>query len=249
MIASEARANEVRSEPEASGGGGSGYARAVPASLGGAGYARAVTARIAGAARLLAGCAAVACTGGRLETAVDLTPFAWTWSQVSLGDSLIRYGHPDEPVQASDAEAFALAPVGPGASEEPLASFRYGCAREDREEDSPCTVFLDFRLLEFEPPLPGVSLEAYRARFEQVYGTPPAAENERPLVRDSHGREWVHRALALESGGALAHYSRPIDARRALAVTSYTTRAPDRVAARGLAREAIDRALFDARSE
>jgi hypothetical protein len=110
-------------------------------------------------------------------------------------------------------------------------------------------VFLDFRLLEFEPPLPGVTLEAHRARLEQVYGAAPAGENTRLLVRDSHGRDWAHRTLAAASGGALAHYSRPIDARRALAVISYTTRKPDRVAARDLAREAIDRALFDTRGE
>lgn len=204
---------------------------------------------IAGAARLLAAAAGVACAGGQLETAVDLTPFAWTWSQVSLGDTLIRYGHPKEPAQASDAEPLALAAIGTGASETTLAAFRYDCAREDRKADAPCTVFLDFELLEFEPPLAGVTQEAHRASLEQVYGAPPAGENARPLVRDSHGREWVHRALALESGGALAHYSRPIDARRALAVNSYTTRAPDRVAARDLAREAIDRVLFDAPSE
>ncbi len=204
---------------------------------------------IAGAACLLAGFAGVACAGGHLETAVDLTPFTWTWSQVSLGDTLIRYGFPDEPPEASDAAAFALVPVGPGASEKQLAAFRYGCAREDREPGAPCTVFLDFRLLEFEPPLAGVTLEAHRARLEQVYGVPPAGGNARPLVRDSHGREWYHRALVLESGGALAHYSRPIDARRALVVTSFTTRAPDRVAARDLARDAIDRALFDPRRE
>jgi hypothetical protein len=203
-------------------------------------------------ARLLAAVAAVAaaaCAGGPRDTAVDLTPFAWTWSQVPLGDTLIRFGHPDEPAQAGDAQPLAPETLGPGASEEELAAFRYDCAREDREGDAPCTVFLDFRLLEFEPPLAGVTLEAHRARLEQVYGASPAGQNARPLVRDSHGREWVHRALALESGGAFAHYSRPIDTRRALAVTSYTTRAPDRVAARDLARQAIDRTLFDARSD
>ena len=68
-------------------------------------------------------------------------------------------------------------------------------------------------------------------------------------MRDSHGREWYHRALALESGAAFAHYSRPIDARRALAVTSFTTRAPDRVAARDLARDAIDRTVIADRHE
>jgi hypothetical protein len=204
------------------------------------------------ATRLLAAAAAVAalaCTVGRRGTAVDLTPFAWTWSQVALGDTLIRYGHPDEAAQPGDAEALALAPVGPGASEKQLAAFRYGCAHEDREPDSPCTVFLDFRLLEFEPPLAETTLDAHRARLEQIYGPPPAGEGSRPLVYDSHGREWYHRVLALESGGALAHYSRPVDAGRALAVTSFTTRAPDRVAARDLAREAIDRALFHAWSE
>jgi hypothetical protein len=206
---------------------------------------------VPGFARLLgrvAAVAGVACAGCQHAKPVDLTPFAWTWSQVSLGDTLIRYGHPDEPAQTGDAEALALAPVGAGASEKQLAAFRYGCAREDREPDAPCTVFLDFRLLEFEPPLARATLEAHRARLEQVYGAPPAGEGARPLVYDSHGREWYHRALALESGGVLAHYSRPIDASRALAVTSFTTRAPDRVAARDLAREAIDRALFDARS-
>jgi hypothetical protein len=102
------------------------------------------------ATRLLAavaGVAALACAVGRRGTTVDLMPFAWTWSQVSLGDTLIRYGHPDEPAQPGDAQALALAPIGPGASD-----------------------------------------------------------------YDSHGREWYHRVLALESGGALAHYSRPIDA-------------------------------------
>ena len=34
-----------------------------------------------------------------------------------------------------------------------FASFRYGCAREDQAEKSPCSVFLDFWLLEVEPPL------------------------------------------------------------------------------------------------
>jgi hypothetical protein len=175
---------------------------------------------------------------------VDLTPFEWTWSQVSLGKTVIRYGFPKEPAATGDAAAFRLVPVGPGASETSLASFRYGCAREDREPDAPCTVFLDFRLLQLEPPLSDVSLPAHRTRLERVYGDLPPRGGASDLVRDSHGREWYHRALALGSGAAFAHYSRPIDARRALAVTSFTTRAPDRVAARDLARDAIDRAVI-----
>jgi hypothetical protein len=69
------------------------------------------------------------------------------------------------------------------------------------------------------------------------------------LVRDAHGREWYHHALALASGGSFALYARPIDARRALAVTSLTTRAPDRIAARDLAREAIGRTQITALRE
>jgi hypothetical protein len=196
-----------------------------------------------------AAAAGVACAGGQHAGSVDLTPFVWTWSQIPLGDTLIRYGHPDEPAPDSHAEAFALAAVGPGASEKLLAAFRYGCARKELESDASCIVFLDFRLLEFEPPLAGATLEAHRARLEQVYGAPPMGQGALPLVRDSHGREWYRRTLWLESGGALAHYSRPIDPIRALAVTSYTTRPPDRVAARDLAREAIDRVLIDTQSE
>ena len=198
---------------------------------------------------VLAAIASAACASGPVEPVIDLTPFTWTASQVSLGTTLIRYGFPDEPAAASDAAAFAEPSVGPGASQTRLASYRYGCAREDREQDAACTVFLDFWLLELEPPLAGVTLEAHRARLERVYGAPPPRENVRPLVRDSHGREWYHRAVAFDSGAAFAHYSRPIDARRALAVTSFTTRAPDRVAARDLARDAIDRAVIDSRHE
>lgn len=199
--------------------------------------------------RLLFALAWAACASGPVEPAVDLTPFAWTRSQVLLGTTLIRYGFPDEPAAAGDAVAIALIPLGPGVSEKRLASYRYGCAREDREQGAACTVFLDFWRLELEPPLADVSLEAHRARLERVYGAPPPPGNARSLVRDSRGREWYHRAVALESGAAFAHYSRPIDARRALAVTSFTTRAPDRVAARDLARDAIDRVVIDALHE
>ena len=194
--------------------------------------------RTASATGALAAVAWAACASGPVEPVVDLTPFRWTASQVSLDTILIRYGFPDEPA-ADDATAFAEPRVGPGASERRLASHRYGCAREDREQDAPCTVFLDFWLLELEPPLAGATPEALRARLDLVYGA-----SSTKLVRDSRGREWCQRALALESGAAFAHYSRPIDARRALAVTSFTTRAPDRVAARDLARDAIDRAVI-----
>jgi len=190
-----------------------------------------------------------ACASGPVEPVIDLTPFAWTGSQVSLGTTVIRYGFPDEPAAAGDAAAFVLVPVGPGASETRLASYRYGCAREDREQDAACTVFLEFWLLELDPPLGDLTLEALRARLERVYGAPPPRGSARELVRDSHGREWVHRALARESGAAFEYYSRPIDARRALAVTSFTTRAPDRIAARDLARDAIDRAVIADRHE
>ena len=206
--------------------------------------------RIARAARRLAGLASavgVACAGGQPGKAVDLTPFAWTWSQVWLGDTLIRYGHPEEPEPASSAADYSLPAAGSGASETSLAAYRFACARE--EDGEPCTVFLDFRLLEFEPPLAGATLEAHRARLEQLYGAPPAAGFARSLVRDAHGREWYHRALELEAGASFAHYSRPIDVRRGLAVTSYTTRKPDRVAASDLARDAIDRTVISSEQE
>ena len=142
------------------------------------------------------------CAGGRPRRRVDLTPFAWTWSQVSLGDTLIRYGHPNEPVQASDAEAFALAAIGPGASRRTRLPRSATAAREDRAADAPCTVFLDF----------GCSSSSRRSRASRWRRIEPGssglrrpadADNDAPLVRDSHGREWVHRGLALESGGAL----------------------------------------------
>jgi hypothetical protein len=223
-------ASKARSEAKPSGGGG-------------AGFARAVTARLAG----LAAAAGLACAGGKSGKTVDLTPFAWTWSQVWLGDTLLRYGHPKEPEPESSAADFSLPAAGPGASETPLAAFHFTCARE--EEAEPCTVFLDFRLLQFEPPLAGATLEAHRARLEQLYGALPVEVPERAMVRDAHGREWYHRALELGAGASFAHYSRPIDVRRALAVTSYTTRQPDRVAARDLARAAIDRTVLSIEQE
>jgi hypothetical protein len=206
--------------------------------------------RIARAARRLAGllgAAGFACTGGQPGKAVDLTPFSWTWSQVWLGDTLIRYGFPEEPPPASSAADYSLSSAGSGASETSLAAYHFACARE--EDGAPCTVFLDFRLLQFEPPLAGATLEAHRARLEQLYGAPPAEGSARSWVRDAHGREWYHRALELEAGASFAHYSRPIDVRRGLAVTSYTTRKPDRVAARDLARDAIDRTVISSEQE
>jgi hypothetical protein len=171
-----------------------------------------------------------ACASGPTRPVIDLTPFVWTWSQVSLGDSVVRYGFPEEPAatgDAADAAPFALIPTGSAASKSRLASYRYGCAAVDREPDAACTVFLEFWLL--EPWLPG--------------------ESAGDLVRDSHGREWYHQTRVLGSGAASSHYSRPIDARRALAVTSFTTRAPDRIAARDLARDAIDRVMLSAEPE
>ena len=188
-----------------------------------------------------------ACASSPVEPVLDLTPFAWTWSQVSLGATVIRYGFPDEPAAAAgagDPAALALVPVGQGARETRLAAYRYGCARADRAQEAACTVFLDFWLLELEPPLAEVTLAAHRARLERARGEPMPGWDAREIVRDSHGREWYHRALAFESGAAFTHYSRPIDARRALAVTSFTTRAPDRIAARDLARNAIERAVI-----
>lgn len=175
------------------------------------------------AACLLGALAWTACASGPAEPVVDLTPFAWTWTQASLGRAVIRYGIPSEPEAAAVTSAGALGallPDVPGAGETRLASYRYDCARAGRDPDAACTVFLDFWLLELEQPLAG------------------------DLVRDSRGREWRRRTLALASGGSFAHYALPIDAGRALAVTSLTTRAPDRIAARDLARDAIDRVVI-----
>jgi hypothetical protein len=186
-----------------------------------------------------------ACASGPIEPVLDLTPFAWTFSQVSLGASVIRFGFPNEPAPAgADAEPFALVPVEPGASGKRLASYRYECAREDRTQDAACTAFLEFWLLELEPPLDEATVSALRARLERIYGAPQKPEGAPVLARDSRGREWCHRELALESGAEFSHYARPIDAQRALAVVSFTTRAPDRVAARDLARDALERTLI-----
>lgn len=206
-------------------------------------------------------CAACA---GRVEPVVDLTPWTWTWSQQALGGWMIRYAYPDDPSEsqlAGATEALAGDPVvsamlpdamrglqppershPPGATR--FASFRYGCAREDRAEDAACSVFLDFWLLEFEPPLAAASAPIYEDRFARAYASPtPYADG---VTRDSRDREWLKRTLTFDSGAAFAHYSRPLDARFALAVTAYTSRAPDRVAAHDLARDAIERIRFEA---
>ncbi|HEY8156626.1 MAG TPA: hypothetical protein VII72_21035 [Myxococcota bacterium] len=204
------------------------------------------------AAGVLAAILSAACARGPVESVVDLRPFTWTAAQIPVGASMIRYAFPDEPAApagARDGAAAALAPAESGVSETRLAGYAYDCAREDREPEEACTVFLDFWLLELEPPLAGVALAVYRARLEGAPGDAPPPGSTWGLVLDSHGREWYHRALSLESGGAFAHYSRPIDARRAFAVTSLTTRAPDRVAARDLARDAIGRTAIAALQE
>ncbi len=185
-------------------------------------------------------------------------------SQAVLEGWVIRYAYPKAPPEAtleSDTAALAGDPVvdalppnaalGPEAQTRAaawratcFASFRYDCAREDRAEDAPCSVFLDFWLLTLEPPLADATLSAYQERFELAYPIPAPQADE--VTRDVHGGKWVHRAVALHSGAAFSHYSSPLDRRRALAVTSYTTRAPDRIVARDLARDAIDRILSEA---
>ncbi len=205
-----------------------------------------------------------ACAGQRIEPVLDLTPWTWTWSQTTLGGWVIRYGSPDEAspaLAAGDPAASATTPVAAGmlrmdssasgaqarvgsARATHFAAFRYGCAREDRAERAACSVFLDFWFLESEPPLAAYTLPMYAARFESLHpDAPPPLD---ALTRDSHGREWLHRTLTLRSGAAFSHYSRPLDRRFALAVTSYTTRAPDRLVARNLARDAIERIRFEA---
>jgi len=191
--------------------------------------------RTAGA---LAALACAACAGAPARPAADLTPFSWSWTQIALGGVLIRYGIPVEKEAAGDAGGSDEPPAFPAEAsvrETRFAAYRYGCAREDGESVAACTVLLDFSLLELDPPLADLSPGAWRARI----AGPPAGPGE--LARDSHGRPWCHRTLALAGGGVFSQYSFPIDAQRALAVSSTTTRAPDRVAARDLAREAIDR--------
>jgi hypothetical protein len=202
---------------------------------------------VARAARVLLAALAFACASGPVKPVIDLTPFSWTAAQIPVGDHVIRYGYPSQPEAADDAadgaEA-ALIPAGPWASGTRLAGYRYGCARADRESDAACSVFLDFWILELEPPLAEVTLPAYRARLESAGGDAPRSGEAGEGVRDARGHEWYHRTRSLASGGVFSHYSRPIDERRALAVTSLTTRAPDRLAARDLARDAIGRTVI-----
>ena len=213
----------------------------------------------------LAACAlaASASCAGRVEPVIDLTPWTWTWSQTVLGSWVIRYAHPDDPEEkqsAGAASGLAGDPVvagmlgsaapdaAPPASSHPpratrLAAFRYDCAREDRAESAPCSVYLDFWLLALEPPLAAATLAAHEERLDRLLPDPPSQANAwvRDRARDARGREWSKRALTLASGATFSHYSQPLDAQRALAVTAYTSRAPDRVAAYELARDAIDR--------
>jgi hypothetical protein len=129
-----------------------------------------------------------------------------------------------------------------------FASFRYGCAREDRAEDAACSVYLDFWLIPLEPPLAAVTPPAYQEHFERAFpdSGSRAEGGAGYLTRDVRGREWVHRAFASRTGAAFSHYSTPLDRGLAVAVTSYTTRAPDRIVARDLARDAIDRIRIEA---
>lgn len=219
-------------------------------------------------ARRRAACAALAAVlgaacAGRIEPELDLTPWTWTFSQVVLSGFVIRYAHPEGPAgespardvapQAADPVADALprdayagvAPEGPfGWRATRFAAFAYECAREDRAQDAPCRVFLDFWLLALEPPLASATPAAWRERFTRD----AAGFGWRPQdpVRDARGREWLARSLEAPSGASFAHYSKPLAANVALAVTSATTRAPDRLVARDLARDAIERIRVEA---
>jgi hypothetical protein len=212
--------------------------------------------------------ACAACAGQRVEPVIDLTPWEWTWSQATLGGYAIRYGFPDgslasdgvaeaatperDPVDAGMLRADALQrdpQVRDGLTRATrFAAYRYDCAREDRSVKAACSVELDFWLLELAAPLADVTLPSYEERFESVFGGLPPRSNAfaRDFTRDARGREWLHRALVLESGARFTHYSRPLDARLALAVTAYASRAPDRVVAYDLARDAIGRVRIEA---
>jgi hypothetical protein len=203
--------------------------------------------RVARAAALAAlasgGCA------GSADPVVDLTPWAWTWSQATLGELVIRYGYPDEPPPEPDeAAVFPELPFEAAAVQTRFAVHRYGCARDDRAERAACTVRLEFWLLQIDPPLADATpgSDEPRTRPRSGAGAPYERRVLRARVRDARGREWVAQSLVLPSGAGVAQYSRPIDARRALAVVSASSRAPDRVAARDLAREAIGRVLVEA---
>ena len=208
-------------------------------------------AAIAGIA--LATCLACA---GRGEPVLDLTPWTWTWSQVVRGGWVIRFAHPEKAFDApadGGPPADAMPPVrapAPGSAPRRdywdatrFAGFDYGCAREDRAEEAACSVFLDFWLVALDPPLAGAEGWAYHGRFARAFGAPPPDVD--GAIRDSRGRVWAHRTVTYESGASFSHYSLPLDASTALAVTSYTTRAPDRVVARDLARDAVERILFE----
>jgi hypothetical protein len=205
----------------------------------------------------LATLALAACAGGSTAPEVDLTPWTWTWAQTASGARVIRYGFPIESASEAaepwtggeisiDGEAMrtgSQAAPAAGASETPFASHRYGCARADRARKHPCQVRLDFWLIRLAPPLAADTLADYRERFESAYaaGAAPDPPVLRESVRDARGREWHQRSFTLPSGASFAHYSRPIDATLALAVTSFVTREPDRLGARDLARGAIER--------
>jgi hypothetical protein len=207
--------------------------------------------RIAGL--VLAACLACASRG---EPVVDLTPWTWTWSQVVKDGWVIRFAHPEQgssPPAQGGPPAAAMPPVrdpAPGSAPRRdfwdstrFATFDYGCAREDRAEAAACSVFLDFWLVALDPPLAGAEGWAYHGRFARAFGAPPPGED--GAIRDSRGRVWARRTLRYASGARYSHYSLPLDASTALAVTSYTTRAPDRVVANDLARDAVERILFE----
>jgi len=198
---------------------------------------------------------------GRVEPELDLTPWTWTFSQAVLSGFVLRYARPEgAPGESPARDVAAEGPVSnalpsaayagvvpdavPGWRATRFASFQYDCAREDRAEDVPCRVVLDFWLLALDPPLASATAGAWRERFARD----AAGFGWRPQdpVRDARGNEWLARSLEAPSGAAFAHYSRPLAANVTLAVTSATTRAPDRLVARDLARDAIERIRVEA---
>jgi hypothetical protein len=207
-----------------------------------------VSARRPAAALVLA---LAACAGGPPGPVVDLTPYRWTWSQAAVGGLVVRYGHPDEAPPAEEPQApasFAVLPLDGAAGGTRFASHRYGCAQAERAPEAGCDALLELWLLALEPPLPAATLAAWRERVEGGSGARPVEG--RPvlheLVSDPRGREWLRRSLTLASGAALSQLSRPLDARRVLVVASSTSRTPDRIAARDLARDAVARVRVEA---
>ena len=142
----------------------------------------------------------------RSSAVVDLSP--WTWYLVA-GSCDDGCGDPATPTPRAGLPtsrrsrrrgAFGARPSGPRREHDAPRFVPLRLRARGSRGGRPCTVFLDFRLLELEPPLAGVDLAAPIRAARALFGAPPPGESDLVCATPTGGSGSPRGRL--ESGGA-----------------------------------------------